>query len=600
MKKAPLIFFFLFPSFLSAQNLVLNPSFEETDHCVTESDASKYTNVPSLVLSQCKYWSSFSQEGTADLFQPCNSWNFQNTTHHFKARTGVASGGFYIYDRLCCESEYREYMVGKLKSPLEKGKTYQVSFWLLLYDKSPYASSAVGVYFSQDTVYRNDDFYGVAPFVPQCQNPRGNVISSKQEWTEVRMSYKAQGGESFLMIGNYLKDHEIDTIRVGTTEKRRNDTYYHIDDVCVSAQNCTMNIPLPQYRFRAMVYDAATNKPITETPVELIAADDPSYHVTARTESDAKVRLSLQEKEYLCYTKADCYFPKMDFYSVPLVYNGKKLPEQMQYVPLTRLERGAKSIVEDDMVYTIPEMQNKKNDQYRRVMLRLDKYAEFLTENPSLKISLNAALYMKYVYSEEKKKEVMQKHTTNLDFMRSYWISKGVKQDQVTVKIVELSKETPGASGVVDGIRYGSNSNRYELEVLATGCKTEKVFFERKEKGAVYVLDKVFFTPDSPELEQRSFEELDKLSAFLEQHRNMKIRINGHTDIGKAGGSQEFLQKLSDSRAKAVADYLISKGANKNNISWQGFANRKPIADNSTGAGKALNRRVEVEIIGVD
>ena len=598
MKTILCLLLFLLPPMLKAQNLVLNPSFEETDHCLTESDVSKYSNVPSLLLSECRNWASFSGEGTADLFQPCNSWRPMSSVLPPSVRTGVAYAGFYAFDRPCCETEYREYLVGKLKSPLEKGKNYEVSFWVLLHEKSVSATSSLGVYLSRDTLYRLDNFYGVAPFIPQLQNPKGDVLSNKEKWTEVLFKYKAQGEEQYIMIGNFLDDEQSEVVEVRSEEKQKKEAYYYIDDVCVSAQNCSIDIVLPRYGFRAMVYENGTNSPLTGVTTEMIPLTNPAEKQSVKTENDARARFSLTEKKYMCFVNADCYLPKMEIYNIPLVVKGEKLPEQLQYFPMVKLEKGAKLILESDISYTIEETLNKNKDRLDHFFLRLDKMAEYIKANPTLKVSLNAGVNFGYMMSEEKKTNARAKHATNLEYIKNYWLGKGVKSSQFSTKIIEFDKDHISISGEVDGFYVSKSGTRYELEILETSCKaTSANFFDKKEKGAIYILDKVFFAPDSPELEKRSFQELDKLSLFLKQHENMKIRINGHTDIGKENGSLEFLQKLSENRAKAVADYLISKGADKNNISWQGFANKKPIADNSTEAGKAQNRRVEVEIM---
>ncbi len=578
----------------------MNPSFEENSHCITEDDVNKYTNIPSLFLSQCENWASFSNEGTADLFQPCNAWRFQSSTQQAKARTGVSYSGLYAYDRICCENEYREYLVGKLKSGLERGKNYEVSFWVLLYQKSIYATSSLGIYFSQDTVYRLDNFSGVAPFQPQLQNPKGKFLSNKEQWTEIHFTYKAQGGERFLMIGNFFNDALTDTLNLHNTEKRGKDSYYQIDDVCVSIQNCPTELTLHKYDFRAMVYEETTNKTLTGLSTEMSVVDKSELRQNSKTENDSKVRFSLPENDYLCFIAAPCYLPKLIFYYVPLVKDGKKMQDQLQYIALTKMEKGGKILVESDISYPIQEMITKKSDRLSHLFSKLDKLAEYLKNNPSIKICLNAGVNFNDYYTDEKKVDARKKYSANLEFIKKYWLDKGVKNDQVTSKVIELTKDNPSISGYVDRIYVGHFTSRYELEIIEHNCKSENEelsFFHKNEKGAVYILDKVFFTPDSPELEQRSFEELDRLSVFLKQHQNIKIRINGHTDIGKAHGSDDFLQKLSDNRAKAVADYLISKGADKNTISYQGFANRKPIADNTTEVGKAQNRRVEVEIL---
>jgi len=71
----------------------------------------------------------------------------------------------------------------------------------------------------------------------------------------------------------------------------------------------------------------------------------------------------------------------------------------------------------------------------------------------------------------------------------------------------------------------------------------------------------------------------------------LRITLAGHTDIV---GTEEYNQKLSDRRAKAVADYLIRKGINPSRINVVGYGSKKPVAPNDTEEGRAKNRRVEV------
>jgi OOP family OmpA-OmpF porin len=75
-----------------------------------------------------------------------------------------------------------------------------------------------------------------------------------------------------------------------------------------------------------------------------------------------------------------------------------------------------------------------------------------------------------------------------------------------------------------------------------------------------------------------------------------KVRITGHTDnVGKA----DYNMKLSLRRAEAVRDYLVSLGADAGKLQVSGEGLTKPVADNSTAEGRAKNRRVEVEVIGL-
>jgi outer membrane protein OmpA-like peptidoglycan-associated protein len=76
---------------------------------------------------------------------------------------------------------------------------------------------------------------------------------------------------------------------------------------------------------------------------------------------------------------------------------------------------------------------------------------------------------------------------------------------------------------------------------------------------------------------------------------DLKLDIDGFTD---SVGSDEYNQTLSDKRAEAVRDYLVSSGVSMNNVAARGMGKANPVADNSTAAGRQLNRRVEMIVSG--
>ena len=86
---------------------------------------------------------------------------------------------------------------------------------------------------------------------------------------------------------------------------------------------------------------------------------------------------------------------------------------------------------------------------------------------------------------------------------------------------------------------------------------------------------------------------MDKLGKYLSENANTVIEISGHTDNI---GDKEHNQELSTARAKAVADYLVSKGIEVKRITYKGYGSTRPIASNDTEEGKAQNRRVEIKI----
>ncbi len=78
---------------------------------------------------------------------------------------------------------------------------------------------------------------------------------------------------------------------------------------------------------------------------------------------------------------------------------------------------------------------------------------------------------------------------------------------------------------------------------------------------------------------------------MMKENPTLKISFEGHTNNVVTPQSN---QTLSENRAKAVMDAIISKGIDKNRLSSKGWGQTKPIADNKTEEGKAKNRRVEI------
>jgi outer membrane protein OmpA-like peptidoglycan-associated protein len=81
---------------------------------------------------------------------------------------------------------------------------------------------------------------------------------------------------------------------------------------------------------------------------------------------------------------------------------------------------------------------------------------------------------------------------------------------------------------------------------------------------------------------------------ILTENPTLHIAINGYTDNV---GSNESNLMLSTNRAKAVMDYFIEKGIAANRLQYKGFGSAKPIANNDTEEGRAINRRTEMVVV---
>jgi outer membrane protein OmpA-like peptidoglycan-associated protein/Tol biopolymer transport system component len=122
----------------------------------------------------------------------------------------------------------------------------------------------------------------------------------------------------------------------------------------------------------------------------------------------------------------------------------------------------------------------------------------------------------------------------------------------------------------------------------------DSIFLEKVEKGKRMILRNVFFDVNKSTLRDESIPELDRLYEMLKGNPTVKVQIGGYTDND---GNDEHNLKLSESRAKSVYDYLISKGIPVSQLTYKGFGKEHPIAPNDTPENKQLNRRTEAEII---
>lgn len=114
------------------------------------------------------------------------------------------------------------------------------------------------------------------------------------------------------------------------------------------------------------------------------------------------------------------------------------------------------------------------------------------------------------------------------------------------------------------------------------------------EKGEVIRLNNIFFDFAKATLQKESYPELNRVAELMTNNPSLIIQLNGHTD---SVGDDASNMTLSKNRAQAVVDYLVQKGVDKSRLESKGFGETKPIANNDTEDGKAINRRVEFLVL---
>ncbi|MCB0374524.1 MAG: OmpA family protein, partial [Sinomicrobium sp.] len=104
----------------------------------------------------------------------------------------------------------------------------------------------------------------------------------------------------------------------------------------------------------------------------------------------------------------------------------------------------------------------------------------------------------------------------------------------------------------------------------------------------------ILFDTGRASIKDESISVLRSIIAILNEYPNAKFVVEGHTD---SVGREENNQRLSDARSNAVKEYLVANGVDQFRLSSRGYGESKPIASNKTRAGRAQNRRVEINLV---
>lgn len=150
-------------------------------------------------------------------------------------------------------------------------------------------------------------------------------------------------------------------------------------------------------------------------------------------------------------------------------------------------------------------------------------------------------------------------------------------------------------AGAAAGGAIGHSMDKKEAEIRKIAAERDAKEMEvtrvRDDLLRVSVSSEASFDFDRATLKPEFKPTLNKVADVLYKDPNLRIQVIGHTDNV---GSASYNQTLSERRAKAVGDYLVSQGVAASQVQVAGRGESEPRADNNTAAGRAQNRRVEI------
>ena len=130
-------------------------------------------------------------------------------------------------------------------------------------------------------------------------------------------------------------------------------------------------------------------------------------------------------------------------------------------------------------------------------------------------------------------------------------------------------------------------------EIAAGVIRVEKL---PNDQLLVGMTGETAFEVDSDQIKPGFYSTMDKISGVVNKYGKTQLAIAGHTD---STGSAQYNQQLSERRADAVQNYLLSDNVYPARLSAVGYGKNRPIASNDSEAGRRLNRRVDITIIPV-
>ena len=288
----------------TGQNLVPNPSFEETRACPKDADyiggvvgwnlfpnfSADYFHRCANVYQTLEYRQRFPREEILNFSVPRSMFGYQ------EAHSGDAYAGI----SMCNEA-----LAVKLLRPLAKDSVYKVEFFVSLADSSNVGTRYFGMYFSETAIrVMNNSRMMISGFVldtpPQIQNPPDRFLTDTVNWTPITGFYTAKGGEQYIAIGGFYAYHDslVQRIRPDrplakvyrSTEKQLG--YYFVDDVSVVPYSKEW-APEPgvKYVLQYIYFDFDKSDLLPESADELnrlssYLEKNPDYHIAITGHTD--------------------------------------------------------------------------------------------------------------------------------------------------------------------------------------------------------------------------------------------------------------------------------------------------------------------------
>lgn len=259
--------------------------------------------------------------------------------------------------------------------------------------------------------------------------------------------------------------------------------------------------------------------------------------------------------------------------------------------PIGTAARGATQMAEDARVLTLRRIEQDKIEAERRAQQEARDKAEADARAAQAQAAQSQA------QADEDARRRADAEAAQAQAQRDQ--AAAVAQQQAAQAQADAARQAAAASAqqaaLADQQRQEAIRQKEEMRARLLAQLNQVLQTRDTARGLIVSMPDVLFDFNKYTLKPEARERLAKISGIVLAYPDLKLQIEGYTD---SIGSDEYNQTLSDKRAEAVRDYIVSSGVNMNNVTAQGMGKADPIADNATAAGRKLNRRVEMIVSG--
>jgi outer membrane protein OmpA-like peptidoglycan-associated protein len=266
--------------------------------------------------------------------------------------------------------------------------------------------------------------------------------------------------------------------------------------------------------------------------------------------------------------------------------------------PIGTAARGASQMAEDARVLTLQRKQQERLDAERRAreeaQAKAEADAEAARKNAQDAQAQAAEDARRRAEAEAANAEAQQRQAAALAAQQQA----RAEADAARLAAEEAARQKAEADqqrAAADQARQQAEQQKEEMRARLLAQLNQVLQTRDTARGLIVSMPDVLFDFNKYTLKPEARERLARISGIVLAYPDLRLNIEGYTD---SIGSDDYNQTLSEKRAATVRDYLIHSGVSINNVFAQGFGKADPVADNSTAAGRKLNRRVDMVVSG--